>query len=40
MLARNPFREGAHRLEMRIANATGDEDGANDAIVHRFVMVR
>jgi ATP/maltotriose-dependent transcriptional regulator MalT/DNA-binding SARP family transcriptional activator len=26
ILAQDPFREGAHRLEMRIANATGDED--------------
>jgi DNA-binding SARP family transcriptional activator len=26
ILARDPFREGAHRLEMRIANAIGDED--------------
>jgi ATP/maltotriose-dependent transcriptional regulator MalT/DNA-binding SARP family transcriptional activator len=27
ILERDPFREGAHRLEMRIAGATGDEDG-------------
>jgi DNA-binding SARP family transcriptional activator len=26
ILREDPFREGAHRLEMRIANATGDED--------------
>jgi DNA-binding SARP family transcriptional activator len=26
ILARDPFREAAHRLEMRIANAIGDED--------------
>jgi DNA-binding SARP family transcriptional activator len=26
ILERDPFREGAHRLGMRIANATGDED--------------
>lgn len=26
ILQRDPFREGAHRLEMRIANAIGDED--------------
>jgi DNA-binding SARP family transcriptional activator len=26
ILERDPFREGAHRLEMRIANAIGDED--------------
>jgi DNA-binding SARP family transcriptional activator len=26
ILAEDPFREAAHRLEMRIANATGDED--------------
>jgi DNA-binding SARP family transcriptional activator len=26
ILARDPFREGAHRLDMRIANAIGDED--------------
>ncbi len=26
ILERDPFREGAHRLEMRIANAVGDED--------------
>jgi len=26
ILEGDPFREGAHRLEMRIANATGDED--------------
>jgi LuxR family maltose regulon positive regulatory protein len=26
ILERDPFREGAHRLEMRIAHATGDED--------------
>jgi DNA-binding SARP family transcriptional activator len=25
-LSDDPFREAAHRLEMRIANATGDED--------------
>jgi DNA-binding SARP family transcriptional activator len=26
ILEHDPFREGAHRLEMRIANAIGDED--------------
>jgi DNA-binding SARP family transcriptional activator len=26
ILERDPFREGAHRLQMRIANAIGDED--------------
>jgi DNA-binding SARP family transcriptional activator len=26
ILEQDPFREGAHRLEMRIANAIGDED--------------
>ena len=26
ILERDPFREGAHRLQMRIANAVGDED--------------
>ncbi len=26
ILSRDPFREAAHRLDMRIANATGDED--------------
>jgi DNA-binding SARP family transcriptional activator len=26
ILEQDPFREGAHRLEMRIAGAIGDED--------------
>jgi DNA-binding SARP family transcriptional activator len=26
ILERDPFREAAHRLQMRIANAVGDED--------------
>ena len=34
ILERDPFREGAHRLKMRIAGAVGDEDRVITAYRH------